>query len=134
MFIWERVLINKNGGNGWQFFLMIDTAPLPAISLHRVTLKFQITSSKNCLSTLKFFQVSFFMLLLCVSTKNRTKLKKIFNLSHRPKWNTSSTIYKLHLIFSLTLALRDQSKWRANINEHGEVYNTHPNFCSESNK
>ena len=81
-----------------------------------------------------FSRLAFFTLLLWISRKNRTRLKKIFSLSHRPKWNTSSKIYKLHLIFSLTLALRDQSKWRANINEHGEGYNTHPNFCSKSNK
>ena len=30
-----------------------------------------------------------------------------------------------------TLALRDQSKWTANKNEHD---NAHPNVCSKSNK
>ena len=25
--IWEGVLINKNGGDEWQFFLIIGTAP-----------------------------------------------------------------------------------------------------------
>ena len=59
----------------------------------------QITSLKNCLSTFNFFPVSFFLLLLCISRENRTKLKKILNLNRRLNWNTTSQMQKRHLIF-----------------------------------
>ena len=41
--------------------------------------------------------------LLCISWENRTKLKKILNLNPRLKWDKSSQIYNLHLIFLSTL-------------------------------
>ena len=58
---------------------------LPTPSCNKVT---QSTSLKNCLSTFTFFPFSFFPHLLCISRKNRIKLKKILNLSLRLKWNT----------------------------------------------
>ena len=82
----------------------------------------QRTSSKNCLSTFNFFSVSFIQLLLCISRENRTKMKKILNLSHRLKWNTISQYIKTSFDFLSILVLRDQSKWKANKNEHGERY------------
>ena len=90
----------------------------PNPSCNKVT---QSTSLKNCLLTFKF-PISFFPLLLCNSRENRTKLKKILNLSHRLKQNTISQMQKLRLIFLSTLVLRDQSKWRANKSEHSEIY------------
>ena len=36
--------------------------------------------------------------------------------------------------FLSTLVLRDQSKWIANKNKHGEVYNAHRKVFSKSNK
>ena len=47
---------------------------------------------KNGLSTFNFIPVSFFLPLMRISRKNRTKLKKVRNLSHRLKWNTISQI------------------------------------------
>ena len=38
---------------------------------------------KNCLSSFKFIPVRFLPLLVCISTKNKTKLKKMLNLKHR---------------------------------------------------
>ena len=90
----------------------------PTPSCNKVT---QSTSLKNCLLTFKF-PISFFPLLLSNSRENRTKLNKILNLSQRLEWNTISKMWKLHLIFLSTLASRDQSKWKANNNEHGERY------------
>ena len=46
-------------------------------------------------------------------------------------WNTSSQIYKLRLLFLSTLVLREQSKWRTNKSELGEVYNAHPKVRSK---
>ena len=60
-------------------------------------------------------------------------MKKIFNLNHRLKWNTSLQIWQLHLIFLSTLPLKDHSKWKANKNKHGEGNNAHPNVRSKSN-
>ena len=45
----------------------------PTPSCNKVT---QSTSLKNYLLTFKFFPISFFLLLLCISRENRTKLKK----------------------------------------------------------
>ena len=90
---------------------------------------------KNYPSTFNFFSGSFS--LLCAFQKkmeNRIKLKKIINLNCRPKWNTSSQIYKLHLIFLSTLALKDHYKWRAYKSEYGDGNNARPKVCSKSNK
>ena len=117
----------------WQlFFLIIGTAPLPAIRLHRVTSKISdYIFEELFIYTLIFFRLAFCR--FCWAFQG-TKLKKILNLSHNLKWNTSSLIYKLHLIFLSILVSRDQSKWRANKNEHGKEYNSNPMVCSKSNK
>ena len=115
------MLINGNGGNGWQSFLTIGTTPPPSIRLHRLKSENSITYLKNCLSIFIFIPVSFFPLLLCISTKSKTKLKKnLIWTSDQIKWNTCSQTYKRHSIFLWTLVLRGQSKWRTNKNEHGE--------------
>ena len=83
----------RGGVNKWKCGKWVAIFPnnwyCPSPSCNKVT---QSTSLKNCLSTFNFFPVSFFLLLLCISTENITKLKKILNLSHRLKWNTISQI------------------------------------------
>ena len=68
-----------------------------------VTKKMQITSLKNCLPTFSFLPVNFFPLVLWIQIENRTGLKKILNLNHKLKWNTSLQICKLHLSFITTM-------------------------------
>ena len=60
------------GEMGYNFSESLVLPPPPAISLNP---KMRITFLKNCLSTFKFFPVTFFPL-FCISTENRTKLKK----------------------------------------------------------
>ena len=54
--------------------------------------------------------VSFSPVHLRIPTENRTKLKKIINLNHGLKWNTSSKKIQTPLDFLSTLVLKDHSK------------------------
>ena len=91
---------------------------LPHPSCHKFT---QSTSLENCLSTFSFFLVSFFLLLLCISRENRTKLKKILEPPQTKVEHNFANI-KTAFDFLSTLVLRNQSKWRGNKNERGERY------------
>ena len=72
---------------------------------------------------------------MCILTKNKTKLKKILNLNHRlNKMENKFTNIQTVLDFLSTLVLRDQSKWRANKNEHSEGDNPHLKVRCESKK
>ena len=78
IFIWEEVWIDGNSGNGLQFFLRIGSAPSPQqLGYTEHHQKMQITSLKNCLSTFKFFSVSFFPLSFVHLAVSRIKLKTI---------------------------------------------------------
>ena len=88
---WNILELHLRGG----LFINEDgTGPPLSVKLHRLT-----SENSDCifekLSTINFVSVSFFPL-LCIPTKNKTKVKK---KTDEIKWNASSQIYKLHLIF-----------------------------------
>ena len=89
--------IRKRGSvKRWKQIKWVPTA----ITLHRITSRSNTGCILEELSVYIFFSISFFFsLLLCISTEYRIKLKKIHNMNHRLKWNTSSQICKMHLIF-----------------------------------
>ena len=67
IFIWDGVLINGNGGNGWQFFLRSDS--------YTLQLGYQSNMRK------------------CRLTEDRTKPKKIPNSNHKLKRNTREIMF-----------------------------------------
>ena len=91
----------------------------------------QTTSLKNCLSTFNFSHLASFFLLLCISSENRNKLKKIWTTDES---GTQYTNIQTAFDSLSKLVLRDHSKWRANKTEHEKGDNAHPNFHSKSNK
>ena len=105
MFICEGVLINRNGGKGWQFLLIIGTALRSCNNVTQINIKdFRLHLRRTVYLHLIFSWLAFshfycaFQKNKINKKQNRNKLQKILNLSHRLKWNTSSQIYNQHLI------------------------------------
>ena len=94
IYIWKRVLISGNGGNGWQFFLRIGTVLPPTIRLGRVPSKMQITSLKNCLSTFNFFRLAFIIFFCAFCQKIEPSWRQF-----EPETNVEQKFANMYLIF-----------------------------------
>ena len=76
-----------------------------------------ITSLKNCLSTFKFFPVSFCLLFFVHFDRKQNQAEE--NLNHRlNKVEHKFANMQMAFDFLSVLELRDHSKWRAKKNEH----------------
>ena len=98
---WKLVtfLRKHHKGHEWPFYPKNWYCPSPPslkLGYTENHQKMQITSLKNCLPSSNIFPVRFFSLPLCISTENRTKLKKLLKSNHKLKRNTREKILTHH--------------------------------------